>query len=167
MVSDHQDLAILRTTLPPKKGTPLKLASVQKKIQIGEPVIIMSYPGTFDSIMSRLPKATVDKVLLAGGLDPMALPESLAAHGLIRPLALQGHVVDRTPNVVTYEARVAGGSSGGPVLNRDGGVIAVNHSELRTVGGLDLGVPIEFVRAELAKLGLGGEQSSNGTGQPQ
>ena len=87
----------------------------------------------------------------------MALPESLAAHGLIRPLALQGHVVDMTPDVVTYEARVAGGSSGGPVLNRDGWVIAVNHSELRSIGGLNLGVPIDFVRAELAKLGLGVE----------
>ena len=166
MVSDQQDLAILRTTSPPKKENPLKLASIHKEIHIGEPVIIMSFPGTFDSIMSRLPKTTVDKVLRAGGLDPMALPEILAAHGLIRPLALQGHVVDITPDVVTYEARVAGGSSGGPVLNREGWVIAVNHSELRSIGGLNLGVPIDFVKAELAKLGLGVEQSASEIEQP-
>jgi len=166
MVSNQQDLAILRTTSPPKRETPLKLATDHKKIHIGEPVIIMSYPGTFDSIMSRLPKTTVDKVLLDGGLDPMALPESLAAHGLIRPLALQGHVVDITPNVVTYEARVAGGSSGGPVLNRDGWVIAVNHSELRTIGGLNLGVPIDLVLAALDKLELKGEKTAHETGQP-
>ena len=167
MVSDQQDLAILRTTSLPKEETPLKLASAHQETHIGEPVIIMSYPGTFDSIMSRLPKATIDKVLLDGGLDPMALPESLAAHGLIRPLALQGHVVDITPDVVTYEARVAGGSSGGPVLNRDGWVIAVNHSELRMVGGLNLGVPIEFVRAELAELGLGKAKPARETRQQQ
>ena len=135
-------------------------------IQVGEPVIVMSYPGTFDSIMSRLPKATIDQVLLDGGLDPMILPERLAAHGLIRPLATHGHVVDITPDVVTYEARAAGGSSGGPVLSRDGEVIAVNHSELKTIGGLNLGVPIGFVRAELAKLDVVEARQSSDTGQP-
>ena len=165
-ISDQQDLAILRTTSPPTRETPLKLASPDKEVHIGEPVIIMSYPGTFDSIMSRLAKTMVDKVLQDGGLDPMALPESLAAHGLIRPLALQGHVVDITPDVVTYEARVAGGSSGGPVLNREGWVIAVNHSELRTIGGLNLGVPIDFVRAELAKLESGVDKTFQQIGQP-
>jgi hypothetical protein len=40
MVSDQQDLAILRTTSPPKRETPLKLASDPKKIHIGEPTLV-------------------------------------------------------------------------------------------------------------------------------
>lgn len=151
-VSDQQDLAILRTTRPPKGPVPLKLASGGKKIRIGEPVIVMSYQGTFDSILSRLPEGITDEVLREAGPDPMALPETLAEHGLIRPLATQGHVTDLSEDIVTYEARAVGGSSGGPVLDREGLVIAVNHSELRAIGGMNLGVPIGFVRNQLAKV---------------
>lgn len=152
-VADHQDFAILRTTQPPKGITPLILASPGRKVRLGEPVIIMSYPGTFDSILSRLPLTTTDKLLREAGSDPMALPEVLAAHGLVRPLATQGHISDVSQDVVTYEARAAFGSSGGPVLDRDGQVIAVNHSQLVAISGMNLGVPIDFVRDQLAMLG--------------
>ncbi len=152
LVPRKQDLAILQTKEPPKHETPLRLGAAQKPTHVGAPVIVMSYPGTFDGIMSRLPKETIDKVLQEGGLGPMVLPENLSKQGLIRPIATQGHVVDITSDVVTYEARSAGGSSGGPVLDREGLVIAVNHSELKTVGGMNLGVPVGFVRAELEKL---------------
>jgi S1-C subfamily serine protease len=58
-------------------------------------------------------------------------------------------VSDVSKEVVTYEARATQGSSGGAVLNRDGLVIAVNHSELRTIGGINMGVPIQIIREQL------------------
>lgn len=151
-VSDRADLAVLRMAKPPRDVTPLNLAPVGRPVRVGEPVIVMSYPGTIDSILSRLPPSISDAVLQEAGANPVALPELLARRGLVRPLATHGHLTDVSPDVITYEARAAGGSSGGPVLNRDGLVIAVNHSELQQIGGMNLGLPIHFVLDQLARL---------------
>ena len=148
-VSEYNDLAILRTTQPPKGQTHLQLAQANHQIHVGEPVIIMSYPGTFDSILSRLSRTVSERIIRQAGGNPVGLPEMLAKEGLIRPLTTHGYVSDVTKEVVTYEARATRGSSGGAVLNRDGLVIAVNHSELKTIGGINMGVPIQVIREQL------------------
>jgi S1-C subfamily serine protease/pSer/pThr/pTyr-binding forkhead associated (FHA) protein len=148
-VSEHTDLAIVRTTQPPKGQTPLQLAQADHQIHVGEPVIIMSYPGTFDSILSRLSRTVSEKIIHQAGGDPVGLPELLAKEGLIKPLTTHGYVSDVSKEVVTFEARATRGSSGGAVLNRDGLVIAVNHSELRGIGGINMGVPIQVIREQL------------------
>ncbi|MCA9422433.1 MAG: trypsin-like peptidase domain-containing protein [Nitrospira sp.] len=151
-IVEHNDFAILQTASPPKDQTPLQLAPAHHRIRIGEPVIIMSYPGTVDSILSRLSRTDSERILQQVGGDPVALPDKLAAEGLIRPLTTHGYVADVSSEVVTFEARASQGSSGGAVLNREGLVIAVNHSELRAIGGINLGVPIEIIRKELVRL---------------
>ena len=151
-VSEHNDLAILRTTQLPKGQTPLQLAQADHQIHVGEPVIIMSYPGTFDSILSRLSRTVSEEIIRQAGGDPVGLPEMLAKEGLIRPLTTHGYVSDVSREVVTYEARATRGSSGGAVLNREGLVIAVNHSELRAIGGINMGVPIQVIREQLQQL---------------
>ena len=84
----------------------------------------------------------------------MRLPETLAKEGLIRPLTTHGHVSDVSKDVVTFEARSSSGSSGGAVLDREGLVIAINHSQLRAIGGINLGVPIQVIRQQLNQLEL-------------
>ncbi len=121
-------------------------------MRVGEPVIVLSYPATFDGILSRLPSPTSEELLQEVGSDPLKLPEALSRRRLIRPLATQGYVLDVSRNMITYEARSAGGSSGGPVLDRAGRVIAVNHSSLQGIEGVNLGLPIQFVRDRLAQL---------------
>jgi len=153
-ISQENDFAILRTTRPPKGQPPLPLASADHPIRVGEPVIIMSYPGTLDSILSRLSRTVGEQIVSQVGGDPVALPEKLATEGLIRPLATHGYVTDVSQDVVTFEARSSQGSSGGPVLNREGLVIAINHSGLRAIGGINLGVPIHVIREQLNRLGL-------------
>jgi len=151
-VSDQGDLAVLRTERPPTGLTPIPLAPNDDTVQMGEPVIILGYPGTFDSLLSRLPAATSQEVLRIAGTQPLKLAETLSQKRLVRPLATQGHISDISPKVITYEARSASGSSGGAVLNRKGGVIAVNHSVLRRIGGVNLGLPIRFARELIAPL---------------
>ncbi len=151
-ISDQADLAVLRTDRPPTGQPTLVLAPAEQTVRAGEPIVILSYPATFDGLLSRLPAAVSGNVLHDAGPDPPTLAEVLSRRGLIRPLATQGHISDVSPEVLTYEARSAGGSSGGPVLNRAGQVIAVNHSLIERVEGVNLGLPIRYVGELLGRV---------------
>lgn len=139
-VSDTSDIAVLRTDRAPTGSTPLRLAPMDEAPRIGEPVVALSYPGTFDSLLGRLAKPVSDEILHEAGDDPVKLAEALSKRKLVRPLATQGHVSDLSPDTLTFEAGAGGGSSGGPALDQAGRVIAINHAAMRKVGGLNVGL---------------------------
>lgn len=139
-VSDSSDVAVLRTGRAPTGLAPLRLAPADDAPRVGEPLVALSYPGTFDSLMGRLAKPVSDGILEEAGGDPVKLADALARRKLIRPLATQGHVSDLSPDTLTFEAGAGGGSSGGPVLDQAGRVIAINHAAIRKVGGLNVGL---------------------------
>ena len=152
--SDAVDVAVLRTDRAPAGSTPLRLARADESPKIGEPVVVLSYPGTFDSLLGRVPQPVSDEILQQAGEDPVTLADLLGKRGLIRPLVTQGHVADLSPDTLTFEAAVAGGSSGGPVFDRAGRVIAINHAGLRKVGGLNVGLRVRPVHELLAQVHL-------------
>ena len=164
-VSDADDLAILRTDRIPAGVTPLHLARMDESPAIGEPVVVLGYPGTFDSLLGRIAKPVSDEILQEGGENPVTLADLLAKRGLVRPLATQGHVADISPNTLTFEAGSAGGSSGGPVFDRAGRVIAINHAGLRRVGGLSVGLRVKPVHELLAQLRLALEPAADVRGR--
>lgn len=150
-VSDQTDLAVLRTDRVPTGATAFELAPEEDKVRVGEPVVLLSYPGTFDSLLGRVPKPTSDEILAAAGGHPAKLADDLARRQLVRPLVTHGHISDVSADVITFDAGSATGSSGGPILNRAGRVIAVNHAVLQKVGGVHLGLPIRFARDLLTR----------------
>jgi len=151
-VSETDDVALLKTDRPPTGLPPLELAPLDDGLRVGAPVVVLSYPGTFDSLLGRLPKPVSDEVIAEAGGDPVKLAEALAGRGLIRPLATQGHVSDMSAETLTFEAGSASGSSGGPVLDQRHRVVAVNYAMLRKVGGINLGLRIKPARDLLAGL---------------
>jgi len=153
-VSDRADLVVLRTSQAPADGTPLPLAPAQEGVREGEPVVVLSYPGTFDGMLARLSKPVSEELMQVVGTDALKLAETLAQRRLIRPLVTQGHVAGVSPDVIAFEAGSAGGSSGGPVLDRTGRVIAVNQAVLRRVGGVNVGLPVRLVWELLGRAGL-------------
>ena len=78
----------------------------------------------------------------------------LAEEGYIAPLASRGIVGQVTPATIVYDAETTLGGSGGPVLDINGSVVAVNAAILPEYGGSNLGIPVASVRALLADAGL-------------
>ena len=75
-----------------------------------------------------------------------AIASKLAAEMRIRPLASQGIVGQVTAETIVYDAETTHGGSGGPVLDKDGNVVAVNSAIVPKFGGSNIGVPAKRVR---------------------
>lgn len=143
-VSDRVDLAVLRTDRVPAKAVPLAMA-LDQPTQAGEPVVMLSYPGSVDTLLVRAIPRVSQEILTKAGGDPVGLLDEIARRGLIRPLSTQGHISDVSADLITYEAASATGSSGAPLFNRAGKVIGVNHGKLHRVEGVHVALSIRLV----------------------
>jgi S1-C subfamily serine protease len=143
-VSEQADVAVLRTDRAPVGPPPVSLAAGEPP-RAGEPVMMLSYPGSTDTLLARAAPSVSQEVLASAGGDPLRLLDEAARRKLIRPLATQGIVSDVSQELITYEAASASGSSGAPIFNRAGTVIGVNHGRLQRVEGVHVAIPIRFV----------------------
>lgn len=112
----------------------------------GNEVIVMGYPTGLRSMLAQTGKDFLDALESERELDFWAVARRLAAERYIQPLASRGIVGQVTPSAVVYDAETTHGGSGGPVLDMNGRVIAVNTAIIPEYGGSNFGVPVEFVR---------------------
>ncbi len=150
-VSDRTDLAVLRADRPPPDLVPLSLADEAPRA--GESIVMLSYPGSFQTLLALMPGPISQDIVREAGGNPVALAEAVAKRKLVRPLTTQGHVATVSGDSLAYEAGSATGSSGGPIFNAAGQVIAVNHAALPRVGGVHIGLPIRLAQDALAAAG--------------
>lgn len=132
-VSPAADLGVLRVLI--KGGTPrvAGLARTREGIERGDPVAILGYPLGFDLPME------------AQGGRPIA-----------EPTLTVGTVSKALTSVVQVDAYGAPGSSGSPIFDRDGKVIAVLYGgERESQGKIIFAVPAYIVAHYLKTLGLG------------
>jgi S1-C subfamily serine protease len=144
-VSDRADVAVLRTDRTPAAGMPVTLSADRPPARVGEPVVMLSYPGSADVLLARATSPVSQEIVARAGVDPVRLIDEAARQKLIRPLVTQGHISDISPDLITYEAVSASGSSGAPIFNRAGAVIGINHATLQRISGVHVAVPIRFV----------------------
>jgi DNA-binding response OmpR family regulator len=143
-ISEEADLALIHGDLSVLKRPVLKLDSRKEAAVTGEAMISLGYATGLDAILARAGDETVKQIVNITGGDPKLVLAELAARRLIRPLVTQGHVGDVLPDKIVYDAQTTSGGSGGPLLNRQGGVIGVTFAVVRGFGGSNFGVPIRF-----------------------
>lgn len=118
--------------------------------QPGDEVLVLGYPLGVRALVVRTDQSFLDGLTREGETGFWSIAERLSAAGHIAPLASRGIVGQVTTRAVVYDAETTSGGSGGPVLNLDGAIIAVNSAILPGFGGSNMGVP---AAAGLALLG--------------
>ena len=146
-VSEDTDLAVLRLLNPGAAPHGLKLADAVPTP--GDEIIVMGYPTGLKSMLVQSGEAFIDELQKANDTGFWSVASRLAERKLISPLSSRGIVSQATPATVVYDAETTHGGSGGPVLNVNGEVVAVNAAILPEYGGSNLGVPVAKVRALL------------------
>lgn len=137
--SDDADLAVvlvqeLQEALPHLEWT-------EEAPRPGDGVIVMGYPLGLRALLARSDADFVDALRSEGVTDFYEQAQRIAQAGFMQPLASRGIVGQVTPARVVYDAETTSGGSGGPVLDLDGRVVAVNTAILPEFGGSNLGVP--------------------------
>jgi DNA-binding response OmpR family regulator len=143
-ISSEADLAVVHGDLSELKRPALKLDSSKEAAISGEALISFGYATGIDAILARAGDDTVKEIVQISGGDPKLILSELAKRKLIRPLVTQGHVGDVLTDKIVYDAQTTSGGSGGPLLNRQGGVIGVTFAVVRGFGGSNFGVPIRY-----------------------
>jgi S1-C subfamily serine protease len=137
--SESADVALLRCGPTVEGVAPLELADVTPGI--GDEVIVLGYPTGMRALVARAEPTFVEQLEAQGALDFWELAQMLASAGHIEPLATVGVVGQTTGSSVVYDAETTHGGSGGPVLELEGRVVAINAAILPEFAGSNLGVP--------------------------
>lgn len=148
--SPDADVALLRCSGVTGRVKPLELGA--RSSLPGEEVIVLGYPTGMQALLARVDERVLAELLDdPGRIDFWEVARRLAERGLIAPLATRGIVGQVSEAHVVYDALTSGGGSGGPVLDLEGRVVAVNAATLAEFGGSNLGVPAAAVVALLER----------------
>jgi S1-C subfamily serine protease len=143
-LSDKSDLALVRFDPRGRKIPVLPLDRSGTGAVAGQPVVVVGYPAGLEAILAKADGRMVKELLSSAGTSTERVAEALARKGLIRPSTTQGHIGDITKTDIVFDAPTTQGGSGGPILNRNGMVIAVEYAVLSKFGGNSFGVPIDY-----------------------
>ena len=150
--SEDADLAVLRRKDVAEPMPGLKLADAPPAP--GDEVIVMGYPTGLRSMLAQSGEDFIEELQKTEDTGFWSVAARLAEKGHIAPLASRGIVGQVTRATIVYDAETTYGGSGGPVLDINGSVVAVNAAILPEYGGANLGVPVAKVRALLEDAGL-------------
>src|SRR5207249_3039274 len=121
-VSEEADLAVVKGDLAALKRPPLKTDARKEAAVSGEPLISLGYATGINAMLARAGEEAVDQIAKATGGDADRVVNELVRRKLVRPLITQGHIGDVSADKIVYDAQTTSGSSGGPLINKNGQV---------------------------------------------
>lgn len=142
--SDTADLALLSVTDAATKGRGLTLADDVP--HIGDEVIVIGFATGLRALLAQAGRDFLTALEENGETDFWTVASRLSEKDRIAPLASRGIIAQITDKAVVYDAETTVGGSGGPALDSNGNVIAVNSAILPEFGGANIGVPVHQVR---------------------
>jgi serine protease Do len=143
-VSRSVDLALLTVDVRGRRIPALPLDAAGHAAVAGQPVVVVGYPTGLEAILAKTESSVVHDILSAQGTSTEHITEALSRRRLIRPSTTQGHIGDVTATDIVFDAATTQGSSGGPVFNKFGRVIAVEYAMLPQFPGNGFGLPIRY-----------------------
>lgn len=144
VASETADLALLSVDASATKGRGLTLA--QDEPDIGDEVIVIGFATGLRALLAQAGSDFLTELQEKGETDFWTISTRLSEQDRIAPLASRGIIAQITSKAVIYDAETTVGGSGGPALDRNGHVVAVNAAILPEFGGANIGVPVREVR---------------------
>jgi hypothetical protein len=99
---------------------PLTVPDHPPEVREGQPVFLVGYPTGLDAVVARLEYKEQAELEKATGSSDYAKALLLAQRQQLRPSITGGFLWEVLPHTLVYDAHTAGGSSGGPLLDRQG-----------------------------------------------
>ena len=147
--SETADVALL--TIAPVLFEDRGLELAQSRPRIGDAVFLLGYPTGLKSLLAQAGKDFTEEMIESASTGFWTVAEKLSERRLVKPLASAGIVAQINAGAILYDAETTVGGSGGPALNRDGQVVAINAAILPEFGGSNIGVPVSHLEDLLSK----------------
>lgn len=138
--SEAADLALLQAD--PEEGLPAPLPLAHEADAApGGRILLIGYPGGLGPTLGRGASAQLATVPGSLNFSNEQFTQALASRNLLEPFASFGYLSNVSKSTLTLAAQTSDGSSGSPVLDEHGRVIAIHFATLTNVAGGGLAVP--------------------------
>lgn len=135
------DLALLHSKEKIEEINPLDF---QPRVpQPGDEVLLLGYPTGLRALVARADVKFLESITPDGPIESLTVAQQLSEAGYIKPLVSRGIVSQVTDKFIVYDAETGFGGSGGPVLDLNGRVVAINAAIIPEFGGSNMGVPAQ------------------------